>query len=200
MNNEEVNLVDLAARGDQEAARQLYALHAGRVRVYFERSGFRSADADDLAQQTFIRAFRSLTGFDGQRGSFQAWLGAIARNVARRQWGRRNMTSDLDPELAEQMFASSDDPDNETALREQCAAVADCVTRLEEPYRSIVRLRYVDGLSTRAIAGRLELAESTARLWLKEAMASLERCLAGKGILSAEAEETAHPAARRDRC
>lgn len=174
------------AQGDQDAARLLYVRHIRRVQTYFERSGFCGPDADDLSQQTFIRAFRALPGFDAGRAEFRVWLGAVARNVARRQWGRRNVAADLDPELAEQMFASTDNPGTESAFREQCAAVADCVKRLDEPHRTIITLRYVEGLSTRAIAGRIELAESTVRLRLTEAMGQLQRCLGGKGILGVD--------------
>jgi RNA polymerase sigma-70 factor, ECF subfamily len=181
-------LIHRAVSGDQSACRELYWQHQERVRGYFARSGFCPADVDDLSQDTFVRFFRSLAGFDSGRGEIGTWLGATARNVARKSWARRDSQMQLDPELAESMFAALDSPADEALFREQVAAVRDCVGRLPDDLSLLVRLRYVEGLSTRGVSGRGALAESTTRVRLAEALRLLEQCLKSKGIVKASDE------------
>ena len=82
------------------------------------------------------------------------------------------------------MFTSGDNPGDESALREEREAVRLCVDRLPPQLGRIVRLRYVEGRTTRGIAETTAIPESTVRLRLKEAMALLEQCLQSKGIIS----------------
>jgi RNA polymerase sigma-70 factor (ECF subfamily) len=176
-------LIDRCIDGDNEAFERLYAEHAGSVMAYLLRSGFAQADADDLIQEIFIRAARSLRTFDPARGSFRQWLSAIARNAARRQWTRRVGGERFDPELADQMFASPDNPTSTPEAREQLDAVASCVARLPEEVRRIVELRYVHGLTTRAIADETGVPESTIRLRLTEARDMIEAWLKEMGFV-----------------
>ena len=182
----DANLIQLALLGNQSACRQLYERHVQRVQLYFVRSGFTAADAEDLSQEAFIRFFRSLKSFDPQRGQLRTWLGAIARNVARRRWAARTAESQYDPQLAENMFASIDNPGDESAFREYRQAVNKCLGLLPEDLAGMVRLRYVQGLSTRGVAAETGMPEATVRLRLAEALALLQRCLRSKGILQAD--------------
>jgi len=175
--------VSRAARGDQSAFEQLYRLHAGRVKAYVLRSGFSPADADDRVAETFVRAFGSLGTFDARRGSFRTWLAAIARNVVRKHWLRRTEAENFDPHLAEEMFEAPENPGDRPEHREEVDAVRDCVARLPVELGRIVRLRYVEGRTTRSIAAEVDLPESTVRLRLTEAAGLLQQCLEGKGIL-----------------
>ena len=106
---DERHLVLRALAGEESACEELYDRHGGRVMAYLLRSGFVRADADDLTQEVFLRAFKSLRTFDAARGAFAAWVGAIARNVARRQWGKRRGGESFDSQLAEEMFAAPSD-------------------------------------------------------------------------------------------
>jgi RNA polymerase sigma-70 factor (ECF subfamily) len=177
---------DIIARrrsGDESAFADLYAAHGGRVKAYLLRSGFEPADADDLLQETFLRVFKSLDRFDPARGAFAPWLGAIARNVARRQWRKRRQPENFDPQLAEEMFASDENPSEQPQRQEAYDALEDCLAALDDQPANLIRLRYVDGLTTRGLAQQTNLPESTVRLRLAEARAALSRCLAAKGFL-----------------
>ena len=173
----------LALEGDHDAFAHLYQLHGPRVKVYFQRSGFAPAEADDLTQDTFIRVYRSLHTFDPKRGKFRTWVSTIARNVARRRWSRRNEASNFDPELAEETLYGDDNPTAAIETRERIEAVRDCITMLDKELGQIVALRYVRGLTTRAIGSEMKMAEATVRLRLSEARGVLQRCLQGKGVL-----------------
>jgi len=162
---------------------QLYQRHAGMVAGYFHRTGFDSSLAADLTQETFVRVFSSLGGYDQARGAFRAWLSAIARNVARKYWRRRTVTNTFDPELADAMFAVPAEASSTPEQREEMFAVADCVARLDEQLGELIRLRYVRGMTTRGIASEAGMPESTVRSRLGEALDCIARCLQGKGIV-----------------
>ncbi len=151
--------------------------------AYLRRSGFASADADDLLQETFLRAFRSLRTFDPDKGRFGTWLSTIARNVARRHWARRRSES-FDPELAEEMLADPADDGDPAERAEIVAAVQACVAQLPPELATLIRLRYVDGRTTRGVAEVCGLPESTVRLHLQRAQGLLAGCLRAKGVVS----------------
>ncbi len=176
---------ELAARcliGDTGAFEELYSAHAPCVMTYFLRSGFNQADGQDLTQETFLRVHKSLNTYDGDRGSFRLWLAAIARNVARRQWSRRHGPDNFDPELAEDIFTSGIGVVDEAQANEEIRAVQDCLAALPNELQEIVRLRYVEGRTTRGIAELMAMPEATVRLRLTGAHGMLQRCLKGKGL------------------
>ena len=160
----------------------LYSQHEGRVKAYFRRCGFASADVEDLTQEVFVRIFKSLHTFDAARGPLGPWLATVVRNVARRRWQRRTPAGGLDPEMAEALLAAPEDPAGAPEAREQMAALAVCVESLPPDLARMVRLRYVEGLTTRGIAEATRMAEATIRLRLAEAKELLERCLRAKGV------------------
>jgi RNA polymerase sigma-70 factor (ECF subfamily) len=178
----DLELIGRCAAGDRRAFDALYAAHAGRVRAYLRRQGFAAADVDDLGQETFVRVFKSLATFDAARGTFRQWLGAVARNVARRHWQRRAAPQSFDPELADELFAADEPPGTSAAEREHLAAVTACVGELPRAAAALVRLRYVEGRTTRAIAEAVGLPEATVRLRLKEALAALAAHLRARGV------------------
>ena len=182
MSQEERQLVERCRAGDETACRSVHGLHAGRVIAYFLRSGFTPPDADDLAQDVFVRAFRALETFDPVRGTLRQWLGAIARNVARRHWQKRRQGEHFDTDLAEETFAAPANPGESPESREERQALAGCVEALPAELAQVIRLRYVEARTTRGIAAATTLPESTVRLRLKEAAEALEKCLRGKGF------------------
>ncbi|MFW5839163.1 MAG: RNA polymerase sigma factor [Planctomycetota bacterium] len=179
----ESNWVRQALDGHVDAFRNLYATYARRIKVYFLRSGFAQAEADDLTQDTFVRVYKSLRTFNPEKGRFSLWVYTIAKNVARRKWSSRAEARSLDPELAEEMLSGGTNPRAAAARQEEIQAVRDCIHRLDESLQQVVRLRYVDALTTRAIGQELSMPEATVRLRLQEAQGHIQRCLQAKGLL-----------------
>jgi RNA polymerase sigma-70 factor (ECF subfamily) len=177
-------LVARILAGDAAAFTELYDAHAGRTKAFFLRAGFTPADAEDLLQESFVRAFRSIGSYDARKGEFVTWLGAIARNVARRQWGRRREADLLDPGLAEEMFAVHDNPGETAAAGEEIRAIGDCISLLPGDLARLVRLRYVEGRTTRGVAQAAGMPEATVRSRLAEAHGKLAECMSGKGFFT----------------
>jgi len=180
---DEQKLVARCLAGKKSAQETLHRTHVWRVTAYFRRSGFASDQADDLTQETFLRAFKSLANFNAERGRVRYWLGAIAKNIARKYWSRPEGPVDFDPELAEEMFTAPVDALESPEVREEVDSVRQCVSGLPAELARVVRLRYVAAGTTRGIATATGLPEATVRLRLKEAMGLLERCLKSKGVL-----------------
>ena len=176
--------------GERDAFVEVHKAHAAAVAAFFRRGGFDAALADDLTQETFLRAWRSLKTFDAGKASFRTWLAAIARNVARREWWRRPASERFAPlfdeQLAADVLAEPGDFADHLADAETLAGLNDCVDRLaqrDEAAATLIRLRYVEALTTRGLAARLNLPESTVRLKLAQAHGQLETCMAKKGFL-----------------
>lgn len=169
--------------GDRPAFAELHAAHAPGIGAFFLRSGFAPADAEDLTQETFLRAFRSLATFDADKAAFVTWLGTIARNVARKQWQRRRPEVDIDADFAQDVLSDDSDVVADIADTEALGALGGCVGALDADMARLVRLRYVKALTTRGIAKELGIPESTARLRLADAHQRLQRCMKGKGFL-----------------
>lgn len=186
MDDRDLVLVSRCLMGDASAFHELYEARAAGVMSYFVRCGFGPVESEDLTQETFIRAFKSLEGFDAQKGYFQQWLGAIARNMARRKWeGRRGGANpDYDAQVAASSLADDEsaDPARRAEDSEALAALAACVEGLSEADRQLVRLRYVEAMSTRGIAQTCGIPESTVRSRLDEACRHLAKCMKGKGV------------------
>jgi RNA polymerase sigma-70 factor (ECF subfamily) len=178
-----LELISRCRSGDSDAFAALYDLYAGRVVGYFRRSGFSAPDAADLTQETFVRVFKSLHTFDPQRGGFSVWISMIARNVSRRYWSRRKDGEQFDPAMADEMFAAPDNPHETPETREEIDAVRQCVAQLPDELSKIVRLRYVEGRTTRGIAAAAQMPESTVRMRLDQARLEIARCLRAKGVL-----------------
>jgi RNA polymerase sigma factor (sigma-70 family) len=118
----------------------------------------RTADAEDLAQETFIRAYRALQGFGQARRAelrTRGWLAAIVVNLARNRARRRTPASaDLEG-LADITADGRPGPEQVTTRRETERAWRARLAQLPERYRAAVELRHVSGLSYPELAEAL---------------------------------------------
>jgi RNA polymerase sigma-70 factor (ECF subfamily) len=141
--------------------------------------------AEDLAQEAFVKAFRSLAAFDASR-RLSSWLFRIAHNVAidalrRTRGSRRPVELAEDPtghgaEIA--VAAPAPDPVERRALGR---AIGEALTRLRPDYRTAVVLRYEEGLSFDEIGHVLGVAEATARSHVHRARKELAAHLTAAG-------------------
>ena len=150
-------LVDDAVAGDRDAFEALVRRHQTRIVNYAMAIVRDPADAEDVAQETFIRAYRSLARFRGD-SSFKTWLYTIATNAARtglERRGRRSRVEDgsLDDEAGPLAAADvpAGDANAETALVRR-EAIDRALAALPRDLRVAVVLRDVEGLDYKEIA------------------------------------------------
>ncbi len=159
-------LVTRACRGDTGAFEDLYRQHVGRVYGLCLRMTGQPASAEDLTQDTFVSAWRSLPGYEG-RSSFSTWLHRIAVNAVlakRRGPQGRNETSMTD-DAGEQMdFEAEDRMDEATPIDVERAIAA-----LPPGARDIVVLHGIYGYSHEEAAAMLGVAVGTCKAQLHRA-------------------------------
>jgi RNA polymerase sigma-70 factor (ECF subfamily) len=137
---------------------QFLAHHQDLVYGIALRSTKRPADAEDLAQETFIRAYRALADYPPKRTRelrTRGWLAAITGNLARNR-ARRKSPATADLAVAAQ--ARADDaaaPERVSERRESAAAWRSRLQALPARYRRAVELRHVSGLSYPELAEAL---------------------------------------------
>lgn len=173
---DDLRLHSLAAAGDADAFAALFHRHYPAIHAFAYRLALCPGAADDIAQDTFVHAARSLAGFR-RDSSFKTWLYAIAANLARdlhRHRARR--------EARENAFALLA-PDPAAALRDHAAtdsahaAVRDALARLSPEQREAVALVYFENLSHAEAARVLHCAESTVSWRLFRAKSRLKHLL-----------------------
>ena len=147
----EHELVARARTGDQEAFAELVIQNADRVYGALRRFGLDPDEADEVAQEVFVRAWRGLARFEG-RSRFATWLYRIAFNEAQRRLTRRPppRVPDGDREDAVAALRESPDlsPEAQTLDREFERTLEMALDQLPADWRAAVVLRDVEGLST----------------------------------------------------
>ncbi|HTW78463.1 MAG TPA: sigma-70 family RNA polymerase sigma factor [Terracidiphilus sp.] len=157
-------------------------------RPYFRRIAQRRldniADAEDAVQDAFLSAWRHLDQFQGQ-AQMSTWLTAIVMNSARMVLRRRPRQPHFPFDgqdqgedslrLSEMLPDGRPDPESEFRRRELLGRLNRLSTHLSPALREVIRLRSVEGLSTREVANNLGLTESAVKTRAARARAELRR-------------------------
>ncbi len=159
----EHELITRARGGDQDAFTELVMLHADRVYGALRRFGLDAGEADEVAQEVFLRAWRGLARFE-ERAQFSTWLYRIAFNEAQRRLARRApATVQADPDRDDAVVSLPDSPQlgpEAQALGQEFEQVLDhALEQLPPDWRTAVILRDIEGLSTRDAAQIADVGE-----------------------------------------
>jgi RNA polymerase sigma-70 factor (ECF subfamily) len=170
----ERELVLRAREGDTQAFSAL--CEAERRRVWrITSSVARGAEAEDLAQEAIVRAFRAFHTYAGE-ASFGAWLTRITVNIAhdhlRSAWRRRVTLREWLPADRETTC-----PTGEAELRDLQRHVRAAVARLPEPQRTPIWLHYFEGYSLAEVSRLEQVPEPTIRSRVKAGQRKLARAL-----------------------
>ncbi|GHA69945.1 RNA polymerase sigma factor RpoE [Cognatilysobacter bugurensis] len=163
-------LVRRVQRGDSAAFDALVRKYQHRITSLIGRYVPDWSECQDVAQETFIRAYRALGSFRGD-AQFYTWLHRIAVNTAKNHLvsqNRRPPTDDIDASDAEQFDTGArlrvtDTPEHELLRQEIERTVMRAVEALPEELRTALTLREMDGLSYDEIAERMACPIGTVR-------------------------------------
>jgi RNA polymerase sigma-70 factor (ECF subfamily) len=154
----EHELIRRARAGDQEAFAELVVMHAERVYGALRRFGLDAGEADEVAQEVFVRAWRGLGRFE-ERARFSTWLYRIAFNEAQRRLASRpppraepDPDADRDDPIASLPESPELGPEALTLDREFEQTLERALARLPVDWRAAVVLRDIEGLSTEEAA------------------------------------------------
>lgn len=170
-------LVRRAREGDRNAFEKLYREYMGKIYRYVYFSLRSHETSEDVVQETFLRAWRSLPKFEEKNGgTFQAFLFAIARNLLIDR-ARKKREVSLD-EIAEQ--EALEDVTAYAVSRERKEIVRRGLSLLSEFDRNLVLLRFFEDMSYAQIANILGKQEGAVRVRLHRALRLLKVFLKDK--------------------
>ena len=166
----DLELVRRVQRGDSAAFDLLVRKYQHRITALIGRYVADWSECQDVAQDTFLRAYRALGNFRGD-AQFYTWLHRIAVNTAKNHLvahNRRPPTDDIDAGDAEQYdlgirLRDTDTPEREAMREELERTVMKAVDGLPEELRVAITLREVDGLSYEEIAHKMDCPIGTVR-------------------------------------
>jgi RNA polymerase sigma-70 factor (ECF subfamily) len=159
LTSDEADLIRSAQAGDRPAFATLVERYWERLYRWLCRLTRDGSIAEDLAQETFLKAFAALKSF--RPGSnFRAWIFRIGHNnfVNQRRANRHNRIP-LVPEIAEDPRG----PVGDALSKEALQLVAEAIAKLPSDFRGALTLRVEEGLSFRDIAEVMGITEETAR-------------------------------------
>ena len=176
--------VERTVTGDREAYRVLVERHSRNLfRLGFRMTG-NEQDAEDVVQETFLRAYRQIRTYDG-RASFATWLFRIAANYSRdllRSRRRRNelapITADPDaPDVLETVAGNDPTPERLTFSGQVRGMLDGALERLSEMERTAFLLRHYEGLGIDEISRVLGVEHNAAKQSVFRAVQKLRRAL-----------------------
>lgn len=188
MDATEKNLVELSARGDIEAFETLIQFHQKKVYNIALRMTKNPEDAQELAQDTFVRAFIAIKKFRGE-ASFSTWLYRIAMNVCTDFLRKRNKAVVISMEQGAagsendqpiQLAEEGPGPDELSEKRQLKNLVRQAMDSLSMEHRQVLILRDLLDLSYKDIANTLKVNEGTVKSRINRAREGLKQVILKK--------------------
>ena len=182
-----------ATLSDEEIVSRVRAGHTALYEILMRRHNQRlyraarsavrdEAEAEDIIQETFVRAYTHLHQFAGQ-ARFSTWITRIAMHEAFFRLRQRDRWEQPHPDMepASQTASSSNtatpNPERQAFQTELRAVLQHAIDALSVPYRAVFVLREVEGMSTADVAECLDISEETAKVRLRRARRLLRRQL-----------------------
>ena len=165
---------------DQVALMQaLHDEHAAALWGYCVRlTGNDRARAEDVLQETLLRAWRNSAVLDQSRGSVRAWLVTVARNIVVDEWRSRRLRSELTVAEVPEPAGTGDDTDQLLLSW----VVADAISRLSPEHRAVLVECYYRGVSVAEASRRLGVPEGTVKSRTHYALRALRLSLEEMGV------------------
>ena len=183
--------VEISGENDEDLARRLRDREPRAMTELYDRLGRlaysvilnivrNSAIAEDLVQETFLRAWIRIRAFDAARGALGPWLLAIARNRAidylRSSQSRIERTSvEFDPADHPQLF---NDMERDILNDQHAKLLKKALANLSENQRKVIELAYYEGLSQTEMAEKLSEPLGTIKTWTRTALRELRARMA----------------------
>ena len=170
-------LILQAREGNLSAYSELVKRYQGSVRACLSVRLQNKHEAEDLAQEAFIIAFRKMDEFR-EEGAFGPWIRTIAFNLMRNYWRKHKATlvggaAELDI-LVNEEIGLTYSSDNE---QDRLEALQSCIQKLDSPLRELIIQRYYDDLPLSQLTKKLDLPHSTITMRLHRIREKLHQCI-----------------------
>ena len=147
-------LAEQSAQGDMTAFRHLVLRYQRMIFSFLGKFLFQEQVLEDLAQETFLRAYRHIGDFDAEKGaSFSTWLMTIARNIALNEKARKRRRGEQPINFTKMNQAlPGESPQDILEKSNLISRVHNAINQLPEQFHTAVILSYFDELSIEEIA------------------------------------------------
>jgi RNA polymerase sigma-70 factor, ECF subfamily len=171
---DDTNLVTRMQRRDPNALAELYDRYGRITFSLIVRIVRDTGTAEDLVQETFLRVWNRVHGFDAQKGSIGPWLLAVARNRAidylRSAGGRERNAVEFEESDHPALYC---DMERELLTSDKVRRVKTAVEKLSPNHRQVIELAYFEGLSQTEMAERMGQPLGTVKTWVRAALKTL---------------------------
>ncbi len=175
-------LVARVQQGDKSAFDLLVLKYQYKIQAIISRFIKDSSEVHDVAQETFIKAYRALPNFRGD-SQFYTWLYRIAVNTSKNHLvsrGRRPPSSDVDAEEADfyagaEALHDNHSPESQMATDQLQAAIFEALDKLPDDLRMAITLREMEGMSYDEIASAMECPIGTVRSRIFRAREAIDK-------------------------
>ena len=177
--SDEARLVQRAIGHDAEAFGRLYDMHVDRIyRHIYYRVG-NEADAEDLTQQVFLKAWQAIGRYKKMASPFIAWLMTISHNLVVDFYRTRKDRVYLEAEILADDSAPSPERAAEASFKQQRLRRA--ILQLGGDEQQVIMLRFIEGFEFAEIASLLKKKEGNIRVILHRALVKLRNILDKEG-------------------
>jgi RNA polymerase sigma-70 factor (ECF subfamily) len=170
-------LIEQTLAGNKQAFRLVVLRYQRPLFRFLGLLGFRGARAEDVAQETFLRAFNALASFEPARGAFSTWLFTIARRLAISEWQRARHEQTA-PALFDEASSTALDPAERALLAERARRVERALLALPEQLRSTFFFSQIKELTLEEVAELEGCAVGTVKSRIFRAREQLRLALA----------------------
>jgi RNA polymerase sigma-70 factor (ECF subfamily) len=173
----DAELLKQSQAGDAEAFGRLYERYAATVfRFLYAHLGNR-LDAEDLAEEVFLRVWRTLPRYEEQGVPFLAFLYRIARNALIDHYRRSERTEVILLSNTKPASDAEHNPDQIIATDLEHQEIRSVLGKLQDTYREVLTLRFIAGLSPMETAATMHRSEGSVRVLQHRALVALRRLL-----------------------
>src|SRR6185436_368256 len=165
------DLVQRLQRRDPQALADLYDRYGRLVYALILRIVKDAGTAEDLVQETFLRVWNRVQGFDAQKGSVGPWLLAVARNRAidylRSAGGRERNALEFEETDHPALYT---DMEHDIITSDTARRIKSAMASLAPNQRQVIELAYFEGLSQSEMAERMGQPLGTVKTWVRTAL------------------------------
>ena len=176
-------LLTKAQAGDREALNELVSFYWQPIYSFVAYKTGNLDEAQEITQETFLRAFRSLPSYKQTGSAFKTYLSRIAINLVYDIWrkkGRSPIVTDISE--YQELSTQEEQPDAMAVSQEQRETIAELLKKLPLDQRQTVQLRIVDELSVRETAAIMKKSEAAVKMLQQRALKNLQKLLTENGI------------------
>jgi RNA polymerase sigma-70 factor (ECF subfamily) len=176
-NLSERQLIAAAQAGDAKALNQLLEHNWRPIYQFISFKVGNQHDAQDIAQETFVRAFRALPRYQERNATFRTYLGRIALNLIADHWrrlGRSPQTVDV-ADYRGLLEDTAMKPEDQVIKNEREREITEALAQLPHEQRQVVEMRLLSGYSVQETAGKMSKTEAAVKMLQQRALMNLRK-------------------------